>query len=220
VSAAFLVFDLDGTLIDGYAAIADALAFAMRQFGLPPLSVAQVRGMVGYGLEKLVEEAVGSSHAAEGVRFFRERYADVAVEQTSLMPDVAEVLSALSKRGYPMAVASNKPAVFSRRILESKGVARFFLAIGGPDSETPAKPDPTMLLRLMEASGATPGDTVAVGDMEVDSEFARAAGCGVVLVSGGSRSREALETVDSDGLLDRLAELPQWLENSKFARMS
>jgi phosphoglycolate phosphatase len=214
VTPAFLVFDLDGTLIDGYAAIADALSFAMNRLGATPLPVEKVRAMVGHGLEKLVEQAVGPARAGEGVRLFRERYAEVAVDQTTLMPDVPDVLTALSRKGHLMAVASNKPSTFSRRILEAKGVARFFLAIGGPDSETPAKPNPAMLYRLMNVAATAPNETVVVGDMEVDSEFARAAGCRVVLVTGGSRTEKELAVVDKDGLLDRLAKLPTWLEGT------
>jgi phosphoglycolate phosphatase len=213
VNAPFLVFDLDGTLIDGYAAIADALSFAMGRLGLEALPVASVRRMVGHGLESLLEEAVGPERAPEGVRLFRERYAEVAISGTELMPDVPEVLETLSRRGHPMAVASNKPAAFSRRILEAKGMERFFLAVGGPDSETPPKPNPAMLRSLIHAAGADPAGTLVVGDMEVDSEFARAGSCRVVLVAGGSRSKEELENVDRDGLLDRLKELPQWLGN-------
>ena len=104
-------------------------------------------------------------------------------------------------------------------ILEAKGVAGHFAAVApdgaplivGPDAQTPAKPDPTMLRRLMAGVGAAPGETVAIGDMEVDSEFARAAGCRVVLIPGGSRSREELLGVDADALLDSIAALPAWL---------
>src|SRR5207253_1045735 len=99
-----VVFDLDGTLIDGYAAIGDALSFAMRRFGLPPPPAAQVRRMVGRGLEKLLEEAVGPELAPEGVRLFRERYPQVAVGGSTLMPDVPAVLSNLAARRIPMAV--------------------------------------------------------------------------------------------------------------------
>jgi phosphoglycolate phosphatase len=207
----FVVFDLDGTLIDGYAAIGDALGYAMERLGAPAPSAAEVRGMVGHGLERLLEKAVGPGRAAEGVRLFRERYPEVAVEKSHLLPDVADVVAALDERGHPMAVASNKPARFSRLILEAKSLAGRFRGIGGPDAETPAKPDPTMLVRLMALVGAAPDDTVVVGDMEVDFEFARAAGCRVVLIPGGSRTRDELAGTAPDALLDTIADLPAWL---------
>ncbi len=207
----FLVFDLDGTLIDGYEAIADALAYALERLGAKPLPLARVRGMVGHGIESLLEEAVGTGRTAEGVRLFREWYPEVAVAKSHLLPGVVETLEELASRGHRMALASNKPAPFSRMILEAKGVAGHFAVIAGPDGQTPAKPDPTMLRRLMASAGASPAGTVAIGDMEVDSEFARAAGCRVVLIPGGSRSREELLGVDADALLDSIAALPAWL---------
>lgn len=216
MSSAFVVFDLDGTLIDGYEAIADALAYAMERFGRPALPLEKVRVMVGHGIEKLLEEAVGAQRASEGVRLFRERYLEVAVAKSRLLPGVREVLAELAARGHAMAVASNKPAPFSRMILEADRVARYFVEIAGPDEATPAKPDPAMLRRLMRAAGAEPGRTVVVGDMEVDFEFGRAADCRVVLVPGGSRSREELEKVSADALLESLAELPPWLERTSF----
>lgn len=207
----FVVFDLDGTLIDGYAAIGDALSYAMARLGEPAPSPAAVRAMVGHGLERLLEKAVGPERAAEGVRLFRERYPEVAVERSHLLPGVREAVEALAGAGYAMAVASNKPARFSRLILEAKGLARLFREIGGPDEATPAKPDPAMLRRLIAEAGARPETTVVVGDMEVDFEFARAGGCAVVLIPGGSRAREELEALTPDGFLDAIAELPAWI---------
>lgn len=207
----FIVFDLDGTLIDGYAAIGDALAYAMERLGRPKLSDAVVRGMVGHGLESLLEEAVGADRAAEGVRLFRERYPLVAVEKSHLLPGVAEVLSTLALRGHSQAVASNKPPKFSRMILEAKGVAERFRAVAGPDADTPAKPDPAMLRALMAGAEARPDETIVVGDMEVDFEFARAAGCRVVLIPGGSRTRAELSALAPDAFLESIVELPEWL---------
>jgi phosphoglycolate phosphatase len=206
-----VVFDLDGTLIDGYAAIGDALTYAMTRLGLPAPDPARVRAMVGHGLERLLEQAAGPERAPEGVRLFRQRYPEVAVEKSHLLPGVLDVLHALEARGLALAVASNKPAAFSRLILEAKGAARFFQAIEGPGPETPAKPDPAMLVSAMRRARADAAATLAVGDMEVDAEFARAAGCRVVLVPSGSRSREELEDVDADTLLDDLRQLPAWI---------
>jgi len=207
----FVVFDLDGTLIDGYAAIGEALAYAMERLGEPAASPEAVRAMVGHGLERLLEQAVGPARAAEGVRLFRERYPDVAVAGSHLVEGARETLEALAASGHAMALASNKPARFSRLILEAKSVAHHFTGIGGPDEATPPKPHPAMLRRLLEGAGARPDETVVVGDMEVDFEFARAGGCAVVLVPGGSRPRETLEALAPDALLERIAELPAFL---------
>jgi phosphoglycolate phosphatase len=209
-----LVFDLDGTLIDGYRGIADALSYAMRRLRLTPPPDQRVRVMVGYGLERLLEQAVGRELAAEGVRLFRERYPDVAVEGSTLMPGVPEALATLAERGHPMAVASNKPAPFSRLILEAKGVGQRFLAIEGPDARTPAKPDPAMLRRILEKTGAPASTSLVIGDMDVDAQFARAAGCRVVLVPSGSRSRQELAAAGPDGLINVISDLPAWLDSA------
>ncbi len=209
--ARLIVFDLDGTLIDGYAAIGDALAYAMTRLGLAAPGPREVRSMVGHGLESLLEQAAGPELAAEGVRLFRIRYPEVAVRKSELLPGVPEVLSVLEARGHVLALASNKPADFSRLILEAKGIARYFRAIEGPGPSTPAKPDPAMLQHAIREAQVAADQTLVVGDMEVDSEFARAAGCGVVLIPGGSRSREELQGVDADGLLDSITQLPEWL---------
>lgn len=211
MTAPLLVFDLDGTLIDGYTAIGQALSYAMERLGLAPPENARVRVMVGHGLEKLLEKAVGRDLAPEGVRLFRERYPEVAVAGSFLLPGVAETLAVLGKQGFRMALASNKPARFSRLILEAKGIAANFFSIEGPDDATPPKPDPTMLWRILQAAGSRPSDGIVIGDMEVDAEFARAGGCRVVLIPNGSRSREELSGVPADALLGSLEDLPCWL---------
>ncbi len=210
----FIVFDLDGTLIDGYSGITDALGYAMERLGFEPLPIQVVRGMVGEGLERLLEKAVGRELAPRGVLLFRERYAAVAEQKTALMPDVPEVLQRLARAGHPMAVASNKPVSFSRRILEAKGIVRYLLTVEGPDGSVPPKPDPAMLVNAMAKAGVRPEETVAVGDMEIDAQFARAAGCRAVLVAGGSRSAAELARVEADAHLSRLAELPDWIEHA------
>jgi len=68
-----------------------------------------------------------------------------------------------------------------------------------------------MLVRLMREAAAAPTETVVVGDMEIDAEFARTEGCRVVLVPGGSRSEGELSRVPADAHLSRLAELPAWI---------
>ena len=206
-----VVFDLDGTLIDGYAAIEDALSHAMQRLGFSATPAGRVREMVGHGLERLLEQAVGAEHAAEGVRFFREHYPAVAVEKSELLPGVPEILERLADDGITLTLASNKPVRFSRMILEAKGVAAYFRRMVGPDADHPPKPDPAMLGALMAATGSSAETTVCVGDMEVDVEFARAGGCRAIVLPTGSRSRDFLERSGADAVLSTLGELPRAL---------
>ena len=72
-----VIFDFDGTLIDSYEPIAESLNHVRQAHGLPPFPLAEVRGMVGHGLESLIEKAIGKGAIAEGVRLFREKYAAI-----------------------------------------------------------------------------------------------------------------------------------------------
>ena len=210
-----VVFDLDGTLIDGYDAIHEALGHALGRLGRPVPDRARLREMVGHGLESLLEQAVGPALAPEGVRLFRDVYPEVAVSGSRLLPGVVDSLAALEAAGLALSVASNKPPRFSRMILEAKGVADRFAAIVGPDAAHPPKPDPAMLAPLFSAMRSGPRETVCVGDMEVDVEFARAGGCGAVVVPTGSRSREFLSGAGADAMISDLTELPALLRDLK-----
>jgi phosphoglycolate phosphatase len=204
-----VVFDLDGTLIDGYEGIHDALGFAMTRLGLPVPGRERVREMVGHGLDRLLAQAAGPERAAEGVRLFRERYPEVAVSGSRLLPGVEDALRRLRRSGCALALASNKPLRFSRMILEAKGIAKSFAAIAGPDEAHAPKPDPSMLRGLLGAMDAAPEETACVGDMEIDVEFARAGGCRAVVVASGSRSAEFLRGTGADALIGSIAELPE-----------
>ena len=213
-----MVFDLDGTLVDGYAGISDALGFAMRRMGFLPPAAGEVRRMVGEGLERLLERAVGPDRAVEGGALFRERYEQVAVPLTELMPDVREVLGALELAGWRMVLTSNKPSRFSRMILDAKGISHFFQRVEGPDAEAPPKPDPAMLNRALHALDIRPSEAVVVGDMEIDAKFARAAGCRAALVPGGSAAADELARAGADVVLENLRALPPWLDRWRASR--
>jgi phosphoglycolate phosphatase len=200
------VFDLDGTLIDSYPAIAASLNYARSVFDLPPLSHAQVRRRVGRGLEVLIEEQVGAGHVEEGVRLFRERYAEVYAGQTSSLPGALETLRWLHGRGFRMAVASNKPARFAEPILRDLGMLRYLKCVMGPDVAGATKPHPAMIRRCLEVLRVAASEAVYVGDMVLDVQSAARAGLPVLLVPGGSSSLEQLEAT-GETVLDSLGSL-------------
>lgn len=198
------VFDLDGTLLDSYAAIHDCLNHVLEAHGRPAVAPEETRRMVGHGLDALMRKALGEEARAGAVALFRERYAVVGPGKTVLMPWADEVTDALSRAGIPMAVASNKPAEFSRQLLDELGVLHRFAAVAGPGEGIPPKPEPEMVFRLVRALGIRPSEALLAGDMDVDVETARRAGLPVAVVPGGSCSREELSRARPDHLLEDL----------------
>jgi phosphoglycolate phosphatase len=198
------VFDLDGTLIDSYRAILECLNVVREAHGKEPVTLEECRRLVGHGLHSLIARAIGDEHAESGVRLFRERYAVVGPEQTDLLPEAEAVTAALAARGVPMAIASNKPALFSRQLADALGIGPRFAIVVGPDSRFPPKPDPAMVRHALSVLGSRPEEALFVGDMEVDVATARAAGMKVAVVPTGSCTREELADAGADWLLDDL----------------
>ena len=201
-----ILFDLDGTLLDSYEAIAESLNAARAAFGFTPYPRDEVVRMVGHGLESLMERALGLEHVPEGVRILRERYRVVSLPKSRLLPGVEPTLRELAARGYRMAVITNKPAAFSRRILEHLGVGDLFPVLYGPDL-APAKPDPEMVFRCLEDFACEAREAVLVGDMLVDRETARSAGVPFFAVATGSESRENLLAAGPEKFLERFEDL-------------
>ena len=200
-----IVFDLDGTLIDGYDGIAAGVNAARAAFGLPAMSVADVRGRVGAGLSHLMADVLGAERATEGAAIFRRAYDRACVTGTRAVPRLLETLDGLDARGYAMSVASNKPAAYAERILEGLDARRYFAAVEGPETAGALKPDPAMIracLLAMEIDGA---EAVYVGDMAIDVEAADRAGVGVILIAGGSTPADELAATGRRTLPDLAA---------------
>jgi phosphoglycolate phosphatase len=179
---------------------------ARVSFGFSAYPREEVIKMVGHGLESLMEEAVGPERVEEGVRIFRDRYREISLAKSFLLPGAEKTLKTLHERGYRLAVLSNKPAFFSRRILDHLGVGHWIPVLYGPDLAAP-KPAPEMVFRSLSDLGCALGEAILVGDMRVDRDTARVAGIPFYAVATGSESREELLSSGPDLFLDRLEDL-------------
>ena len=135
---------------------------------------------------------------------FLRHYEARLLETTRLYPGVAEGLAALT--GRTLAVLSNKPGPMCRTILNGLGVAPFFARIWGAGDFPGRKPDPEPLDHLIRELGASPSDTLLVGDSAVDVQTGRAAGVSVFGVAWGL-DPESLRASPPDRILASLLEL-------------
>jgi len=203
-----VLFDLDGTLVDSYAALAEAVNFARREHGLPELSAARIRDFVGQGLDTMLRRAFDVDTVPRSVKdAFESRYDEICCEASTILADVESTLATLHGLGVAMAVCTNKPTSFSKKILTFLQLAPYFRAIVGPDLAGARKPEAKHVLHTLEATSCAPSDALFVGDMPIDVHAARNSGIDVAVVSTGSSTAAALKAAGADHYLERFSDL-------------
>ncbi|WP_369940444.1 phosphoglycolate phosphatase [Xanthomonas medicagonis] len=208
---ALVVFDLDGTLVDSGADIAEALNRTLADFGLPRVPETTVLGWIGDGVRKLVEAAwrhAGDATPLDAVMpTFMRHYEECLLRSPQLYPGVAEALAQLRARGVTLALCTNKPSAFVQPLLHHLAVADAFAAVLGGDSLPERKPRPEPLLHLAQQFGQAPARCLMVGDSPTDLQAGHAAGMPVALVRYGYPRDLDLATADVVLLMDDMREL-------------
>ena len=203
-----VLFDLDGTLVDSYAALEEAVNFARREHGLEELSAARIRDFVGEGLERLLQRAFDMTAVPASVRTaFENRYDEICCGESRVLAGVESTLDELSRAGVAMAVCTNKPTAFSKKILDFLGLSKHFRAIVGPDLAGARKPDRRHVLHTLEAMLCNVDGALFVGDMPIDVHAARNSGIDVAVIASGSCTAEELRDARPDHYLDRFSDL-------------
>lgn len=203
-----VLFDLDGTLVDSYAALAEAVNFARRGHGLAELSALRIRDFVGEGLERLLQRAFDATTVPASVRAaFESRYDEICCGESKVLDGVEATLEELSRAGIAMAVCTNKPTGFSKKILDFLGLSKHFRAIVGPDLAGARKPDRAHVLHTLAQMLCSVDGALFVGDMPIDVHAARNSGIDVAVIASGSCTAEELRAARPDHYLDRFADL-------------
>jgi phosphoglycolate phosphatase len=188
-----LLFDLDGTLADTLADLANATNWALTQLGCPTHPLDKYRYMVGDGATQLCARALPSARQNlldEAVRLMRGRYAETWHDTTRLYPGIAELIPALAR--YKLAILSNKPDDFTKQVIEHYFQPNPFHVVRGQLPGVPLKPDPSAALEIARQLGVPVSDWLYLGDTNTDMRTARAAGMFPVGVLWGFRNRKEL----------------------------
>lgn len=206
------VFDLDGTLIDSLADIAESINRMLDARGYPRCETEIFKQMVGDGMEKLVERALPEAvreptliHTC--VEEYRAHYDQLWNAQTRPYTGIVEALEALNARGLKLAVISNKAHRFTVPMTEHFFGAGRFDHILGQRAEVPRKPDPAGAVEMANVLGVRLEEMAYVGDSGIDMQFARNAGMRAVGVTWGFRSVQELQECGAQALVHYPAEI-------------
>ncbi len=204
-----VVFDLDGTLIDAAPDINAVVNRVLAADGLAPLSVTEIRGMIGDGARVLLERAFAARGAVAQARHLAEFVADYEanpVVETRCYPGIEDALRALQGQGRLLGICTNKPLGPTVNILDRLGIAPFFTAVKGGDSTPYRKPDPRHLAAVLAAMEVT--EAVMVGDHHNDIDAAAGLGLEAIFVAWGYGVAPGAYTVNNaQDMLNRIAEI-------------
>ena len=211
------VFDCDGTISDGQAAVCAAMAQAFADVGLAAPPDNAIRRIVGLSLpvavRHLAPDQEPGMHAqvvdAYRAAFFKARSEGLVAEP--LYDGIRELLASLHGKGWRLGVATGKSDRGLTACLTNHGVVDLFVTLQTADRH-PSKPDPSMLVTAMLEAGAEPNDTVMIGDTAFDMAMARAAGCRAIGVAWGYHAPDELLAAGAEAVARTAAELEELID--------
>ena len=211
-----VLFDLDGTLLDTLADLADSVNLVLKGHGYPQHDASAYKYFIGDGIEKLVERALPENHRekktiASAVEAVKAVYSANWNKKTRPYGGITELLDRCRSLGLRLTILSNKPDEATQKV-----VAHFFDGIHfdvarGARADVPKKPDPSAALEISRQLNIPPADFLYVGDTGVDMQTAVSAGMYAAGALWGFREAEELISAGARILVKHPADLLAWL---------
>lgn len=205
-----LLVDLDGTITDSFAGIANSFRHALAAVGAAEPGPEVVAGIVGPPmLDTLNSLGLAPAVADEAMRAYRERYTEIGWRENSVYDGMADVLADLAASGRTMAIATSKNQTTARRILEHFGLADHFKYIAGASDDGSRRHKSDVIAHAVTElglpvdadTGHVTAPVVMIGDRSHDVHGAAAFGISALLVRWGyslhGEEQGAAWTVDS-----------------------
>ena len=209
-----VIFDMDGTTLDTLEDLLGALNHTLGRFGFPLHDLREMRGYVGNGIRRQIEQGAPAGTPAETIDrmlpVFMEYYKVHGAEHTHPYEGIPELLRHLRDSGIRTAIVSNKADVSVRRLTEVYFPGLFEVSVGEKEGVR-RKPVPDSVLEVLRIMGLSVSDAVYVGDSEVDIQTADRAGMDRIIVGWGFRDRKDLLRDGADRVFGSPREVEEYL---------
>jgi phosphoglycolate phosphatase len=205
-----VLFDLDGTLTDPREGITRCIAHALARMGVEPPPLDALTFAIGPPLRATFAQLLGTDDRDTvelAVAHYRERFADVGLFENALYPGIPETLRELSDRGTVLLVATSKPIVYARRIVDHFGLARHFVEVHGCELDGTREDKRDLIAHMIPRHGLEANRAVMIGDRGVDMRAARHHGLTGIGVLWGYGTPDELTEHGAHRLCERPAAL-------------
>lgn len=209
-----VIFDLDGTLLNTIADLAEAANYALEKCGFPKHSPVAYPYYVGNGVRKLLERVLPEDErTAENIDLmyghFIEYYGKNLTRYTEPYPGIKDLLCDLRDNGINIAVASNKYQAAVEELMNHFFSDLNWASVAGQKEGVPVKPDPSIVFGILSECPTPKADVIYVGDSGVDMVTARRAGVTSVGVTWGFRGEKELRENFADYIVDSTNQILQ-----------
>ncbi len=211
-----LIFDWDGTLADSIGQIVRSMQIAIAELGWPPRSDQEIGQLIGLGLVdglRLLYPSIEQAQIDELLACFRQQWMRLGTGQAEapFFDGAESALEQLAAAGYLMTVATGKSrAGLDRALVWHRSVRPLFIATRTAD-ETANKPNPLMLVELLEELAIPAERALMIGDTEYDASMAAAIGMDSVGVATGVHDAARIQRAGALAVIAAVSELPAWL---------
>ena len=205
--SAHIYLDLDGTLTDPYVGITRCILHALDELGFPHPSDEYLHSCIGPPLYDTFPDLVGEELALKAIDLYRERFAEVGWRENEPYDGIHEALQSLADAGHTLFVATSKPHVHAKVIIEHFGMAPFVRHVYGCELDG-TRANKVDLLEY--ALNENPGDVrrIMIGDRKHDLVGAIANGMDPIGVAWGYGSIDELEKAGARAIAATPADLP------------
>jgi phosphoglycolate phosphatase len=207
-----VVFDWEGTLGDTLGQILNTVSTVAKQMQFGELDERLARQYVVLGLVMAVKKLFPHLAMHQHEQLLHEVHHALATHPTdmTLIPGAEVVVQRMQQAGIDLAIATNKGQASLQRALKSTGLDAFF-GVTRSAGQVPAKPCPQMLEEIMDVFGATPAQTLMIGDSVMDIEMARDAGVDAIGVDFYHQQAEDLRAAGALEVFDDYEQLANYL---------
>ena len=196
-----ILFDLDGTLTDSGLGITNSVKYALEKEGITVNDRSELFCFIGPPLVESFQKFYGFSpeKALEITHVYREYYSEKGIFENEVYGGIEELLKKLKENGKRIVVATSKPELFARKILDHFSLSQYFEYIAGSNMNETRTGKSEVIEYALESCGVTdPEKVIMVGDREHDILGAKKIGTASIGVLWGYGSREELEKAGAD----------------------
>lgn len=216
-----VLFDLDGTLTDSREGICKSVQYALVKVGRPAPELKDLECFIGPPLKTSFREfyQITGEEADRAVAFYRERYSDVGKYENKPYEGISELLDALKKAGYVLAVASSKPELYVEDILKYFHLYEYFDYVVGSDMEGKRGEKEDVIREAFHRMGLDEKmrkeQAVMIGDRHFDINGAKYFGIDSIGVTYGFAKDGELEEAGATYVVESVRDLQKLLLEKK-----